>query len=104
MGVVFILVMWAWVPFRVEMPMALQFWQNLLSFDDGGIRYRRLVFAAAYVGVAVALDGIQHIARDEVVFLRWPRLAQAFLLATVVFFVILVSAGTESQPFVYQGF
>lgn len=104
MGVVFLLVMWAWVPFRVEMPVALQFWQTLLSFGDSGLRYRRLIFVAVYVGFAIALDIIQYRSRDEVVFLRWPRLAQAFLLATVVFFVILVSAGTETQPFVYQGF
>lgn len=104
MGVVFMLVMWAWVPFRLEMPLALQFWQQLLTFGDFGLRYRRLVFAAAYVLIAVTLDVLQRHYRDEVVFLRWPRPVQGFLLATVIFLVVLLSAGTVTTPFVYQGF
>jgi alginate O-acetyltransferase complex protein AlgI len=104
MGIVFILVMWAWVPFRMEMPVAIDFWQQLLTFDDFGLRYRRLVFAVGYVVVAVALDILQYRYRDEVVFLRWPRLAQSFILATVIFLIIIVSVGTVTQPFVYQGF
>jgi alginate O-acetyltransferase complex protein AlgI len=104
MGVVFILVMWAWVPFRMEMPVAIEFWQQLLIFGDFGLRYRRLLFAVAYVLAAVLLDVVQRRYRDELVFLRLPRLAQSFLLATVIFLVILVSAGVVAQPFVYQGF
>lgn len=104
MGTVFILVMWAWAPFLMEMPEAIQFWKQLLSFGEFGLHYRRLILAAGYVLVAVALDFVQHHFRDEVVFLRWPRLVQAFLLATVVFLVIIVSAGTVTKPFVYQGF
>jgi alginate O-acetyltransferase complex protein AlgI len=104
MGIVFILVMWAWVPFRMEMPVAIEFWQQLLTFGDFGLRYRRLVFAVGYVIVALALDIVQYRYRDEVVFLRWPRLAQSFILATVIFLIIIVSAGTGTQPFVYQGF
>ncbi|MFO7679730.1 MAG: MBOAT family O-acyltransferase [Chloroflexota bacterium] len=104
MGVVFILVMWAWVPFRMEISLAIEFWQQLLSFGDFGLRYRRLLFAVVYVLAAVLLDVVQHHYRDEVIFLRWPRLARSFLLATVIFLVILVSAGVVAQPFVYQGF
>jgi D-alanyl-lipoteichoic acid acyltransferase DltB (MBOAT superfamily) len=104
MGIVFILVMWAWVPFRVEMPVAVEFWKQLLSFGEFGLRYRRLVFVAAYVLASVALDIVQRYYNDEVVFLRWPRLAQAFFLATVLFLVFIVSQGNNVEPFVYQGF
>jgi len=104
MAVVFVLVMWAWVPFRLEMPVAIQFWQQLLSFGSSGLRYRRIVFAAAYVFVAVALDLMQRRYQDEVIFLRWPRLAQAVALATVIFLVMIISSDTVSEPFVYQGF
>lgn len=103
-GVVFILVMWAWVPFRMELPVAIEFWQQLLSFNDFGLRYRRLVFSVVYVLAAVMLDVMQRYYQDECLFLRWPRLAQSFLLAAVLFFIIIVSFGTVTQPFVYQGF
>jgi D-alanyl-lipoteichoic acid acyltransferase DltB (MBOAT superfamily) len=104
MGIVFILVMWAWVPFRVEMPMAIEFWKQLLSFGEFSLHYRRLFFAAGYVLASVALDIAQRYYRDEVVFLRWPRLVQAALLATVVFLLLIVSQGDNVEPFVYQGF
>jgi D-alanyl-lipoteichoic acid acyltransferase DltB (MBOAT superfamily) len=104
MAVVLLLVMWAWVPFRVEMPVAIEFWQQLLTFGDFGLRYRRLVFAVGYVIVAVLLDIVQWHYRDEVVFLRWPRLIQASFFAVIIFLIILVSAGTATTPFVYQGF
>jgi D-alanyl-lipoteichoic acid acyltransferase DltB (MBOAT superfamily) len=104
MGVVFLLVMWAWVPFRVEMPLAIEFWKRLLAFGDFGLRYRRLVFAIGYLIVAVLLDLIQWYYQDEVVFLRWPRLIQASVLAAVIFLIILVSGDAEITPFVYQGF
>ncbi|HRQ37264.1 MAG TPA: MBOAT family O-acyltransferase [Chloroflexota bacterium] len=104
MGVVFLLVMWAWVPFRMEMPVAIEFWKQLLSFGEFSLPYRRLAVAVSYILVSVGIDFVQHHYHDEVVFLRWPRLAQAFLLATVIFLVIIVSVGTVTKPFVYQGF
>lgn len=104
MGIVFILVMWAWVPFRVEMPVAIEFWKQLLSFGEFGLTYRRLIFASGFVIASVALDFIQRHYQDEVAFLRWPRFAQAFLLATVLFLVFIVSQGDNVEPFVYQGF
>lgn len=104
MGIVFLLVMWAWVPFRLEMPLALEYWRHLLTFDQFGIRYRRLFFAAVYILVAVLLDLVQYRSHDEVVFLQWPRPVQGFLLATVIFLVVIMSAGGVATPFVYQGF
>ena len=68
------------------------------------MRYRRLVFAAGFVLASVALDIVQRKYQDEVVFLRWPRLVQAALLAIVVFLILIVSQGDNVEPFVYQGF
>jgi alginate O-acetyltransferase complex protein AlgI len=103
-GIVFILVMWAWVPFRLEMPDAIEFWKQLLTFGEFGLHYRRLVLVAGYVLLSVAIDIIQRYAKDEVVFLRWPRVAQAALLATVIFLTIILTQGSIGEPFVYQGF
>jgi uncharacterized membrane protein len=84
--------------------MAIEFWKQLLSFGEFSPHYRRLFFVAGYVLASVALDIVQRYYRDEVVFLRWPRLVQAALLATVVFLLLIVSQGDNVEPFVYQGF
>lgn len=105
MGIVFVLVMWAWVPFRLEMPLTLEFWQQLLNLGDlAGFHHRRLVLAVGYLLLSAAIDFVQWHGRDELIFLRWPRVAQAFALATALFLLILVNAGSEVTPFVYQGF
>jgi hypothetical protein len=36
--------------------------------------------------------------------LRWPRLAQATLLALAILAVFLMSQANTGAPFVYQGF
>ncbi len=104
MLIVFVLVMVAWVPFRVEMPIAVQFWKQLLNFGTFDIRYRRIVLAFGYILVTFLIDILQRRYQDEVMFLRWPSLAKAAALAIVIFLVIIVSSGTVPEPFVYQGF
>ncbi len=104
MGIVFILVMWAWVPFRVEMLVAVEFWKQLLSFGELGLRYRRIILATAFVLASVTLDIVQRYSNDEAVFLHWPRFVQAALLAGVIFLTLIVSQGDNIEPFVYQGF
>jgi hypothetical protein len=104
MGIVFILVMWAWVPFRVEMPIAIEFWKQLLGFGDFGLRYRRLFVAAGYVIASLSLDIVQRYYRDDVVFLRWPCPLQVALLAAINFLTLIVSHGDYVKPFVCQGF
>ncbi len=104
MGVVFVLTIFAWVPFRVEMPVAIELWQSLLALGNFGLQYRRLGLAFIYILLALAIDVIQKRTNDEFVFLRWPRLAQAFAIATIIFLTIIISLGTVSEPFVYQGF
>jgi uncharacterized membrane protein len=86
------------------MPIAWQLWRQLLSLGTFHLQYKRLVLALGYVFVSLALDIVQRRYQDEVVFLRWPRLVQAAALAAVIFLVIIVSSGTASEPFVYQGF
>jgi alginate O-acetyltransferase complex protein AlgI len=104
MAVVFVLVMWAWVPFRLEMPEALAYWRQLLVFGDFSLQHRRLALAAGYVAASLVIDVVQRWFQDEVVFLRWPRPAQAFLLAAALFLLIIISAGQTTEVFVYQGF
>lgn len=104
MATVTTLVLLAWVPFRLELPAALHFWQALVTWNGLGIQHRRLLIALALVGVGLAGDWAQARQRDEFVFLRWPRLAQAGLLGLILFAVWIVAATDAPQPFVYQGF
>ena len=104
MGIVFVLVIFAWVPFRVEMPVAIDLWRSLLSLGHFGLQYKRLALAFLYIFLALAIDIIQRRTNDEFVFMRWPRFAQAFSMAVIIFLVIIVTLGAEAEPFVYQGF
>jgi alginate O-acetyltransferase complex protein AlgI len=101
---VFALVTLAWVPFKLEPAAALAFWGGLLNWSSLDLQHRRLFIALAVVAVAIALDWMQRRHDDEVAFLRWPRPAQAALLATTIVLVWIVTAGDPPPPFVYQGF
>ena len=102
---IFIFVILAWVPFRWELPEAIEFWRSLFNWSSFAINYRRLFLAAPLIVGAIGLDWLQYHYQDEVVFLRWPRLAQAFCLAVVLLFVFIsTGGGSVGEPFVYQGF
>lgn len=104
MIIIFVLVIIAWVPFRWELPVALEVWQGLLNWSSFAIRYRRLFLVAPLLVLAVGLDWVQHRSQDEFIFLRWPRLAQATGLAMVMFLLFITAEGETGTPFVYQGF
>jgi hypothetical protein len=99
------LVILAWVPFRWELPAALEFWKGLLNWSSFGIGYRRMLLVVPIIIGALGLDWVQYHYGDKVVFLRWPRLAQAFCLAVVLLFLFIVTGGGGvGEPFVYQAF
>jgi D-alanyl-lipoteichoic acid acyltransferase DltB (MBOAT superfamily) len=102
--IIFTFVILAWVPFRWELPATFEFWRGLLNWSSLAINYRRLFLVAPIVAGAIGLDWLQYHYQDEVIFLRWPRLAQAFCLATVLLFIFISSGGDVGEPFVYQGF
>jgi len=53
---------------------------------------------------ALWLDWVQYRRGDELVFLRWRRLAQAALLALAILAIFLATQTDTGAPFVYQGF
>jgi len=96
------LVVLAWVPFRApDVPRALDYWQGMLDFSD--LR-RPTVRVFVVILPALWLDWVQYRRGDELVFLRWPRLAQAALLALAILALFLTSQVDTGAPFVYQGF
>jgi alginate O-acetyltransferase complex protein AlgI len=102
MLVVVTLVVLAWVPFRApDVPRALEYWQGMLDFSD---MRRPTVRVFVVILPALWLDWVQYRRGDELVFLRWPRLVQATLLALAILALFLVAQTDTGAPFVYQGF
>lgn len=99
------LVTLAWVPFRLELPAALQYWQGLFRWEYMGMAYpRELKVGLVFLVPIILLDWLQWRYQDEVFIFRWPRLIQAVVLASVLFLIFLGSALDGAPPFVYQGF
>jgi D-alanyl-lipoteichoic acid acyltransferase DltB (MBOAT superfamily) len=104
MGIVFILVSFAWVPFIMEIPVALSYWKGMFDWTYPIIRYRRIFLAVPLIALTLLIDWLQRHYQDEGFVLRWPRLAQASLLAfSIILFAILMQS-EQAEPFVYQGF
>ncbi len=99
----FVLVALAWVPFHnsADLNGTLLYWWGLLRWDHLAVPDLRI---AIVVVVALLLDWIQVRAKDEVIFVRWPLLARASLLAVVILVIALTLQADTGAPFVYQGF
>jgi D-alanyl-lipoteichoic acid acyltransferase DltB (MBOAT superfamily) len=104
MGIVFVLVILAWVPFRWELPAAFEFWAALLNWSDISIRYRRLFFVMPFLLASLVIDLFQYWKQDEFVFLKWPLSVRAACMALVLLLVFITTGGDFEQPFVYQAF
>ena len=103
--VTFVLVTLAWVPFRLEFPYAFYYWRGLLEWGNLGIVYWRELFVGLlYLIPIIALDWLQWRYQDEVFILRWPTLAKALVLASVLFLIFVASPTDGGPQFVYQGF
>ena len=103
-GVVFFLVLMAWVPFRMEMPIAIIYWKTMLNFSNLSIQSGRLLLILAYIGFWMLIDWLLYRQRNEFFWLRFPKFAQAGLLAAFFLLVLIASATETSTPFIYQGF
>jgi alginate O-acetyltransferase complex protein AlgI len=104
MGAVFLFVILAWVPFRWELPAALELWGALLNWSVIGIGYRRLLLVLPILLGSLLIDLLQYRKNDEFVFLKWSPLARAACMAVILLFVFIVTGGDFEQPFVYQAF
>ena len=102
--ITFLIVILAWPPFAMRIPFALNFWQQLLVGNLFGMRDYRILFSLALLLPAIWLDWIQYNKADESFFLEQKPITQAFMLATVVMLLILITSLNAGQPFVYQGF
>jgi hypothetical protein len=89
------------LPFLLPLPVAFAYLRAMLSMDPmGPLDLRVLVLLVP----SFLLDAWQYHARQETPFLRWPRWAQATLLAVVMLLIFLVTRTDTVTPFVYQEF
>ena len=57
-----------------------------------------------YIVPSLWLDWMQARHGEATVFMHWPRLQRAALMAGAIVLWVVMSAGTGPTPFVYQGF
>ena len=118
----FSLAVLAWVPFRMELPVALQYWQGLIKWtmpDFKGLGLAIIgwnpLWSWSPLGLpnpllivmlilAIALDAQQHRAGSEEWLLNWPRWAQVLLVFALLLVALLAFFADTTAPFVYQGF
>jgi D-alanyl-lipoteichoic acid acyltransferase DltB (MBOAT superfamily) len=103
-SIVFVLVSLAWVPFVMDLPIALDYWRGMFDWAYPVIRYRRILLAIPLFIVVLLFDWLQRRYQDDEFFLRWPRLVQASLLAGCIFILMILLQADQPEPFVYQGF
>jgi D-alanyl-lipoteichoic acid acyltransferase DltB (MBOAT superfamily) len=99
--IVFFLVIMAWVPFNMNIPITIEYWRGLFDWSSiSAPDFRVLII----IMPALLIDIVQHRDKNEVVFLEWPRFVQAALLAFAILAIFLVTRADAGAPFVYQGF
>src|SRR5581483_10301173 len=93
-AVVFVAAVLALIPFRMELPVAAAFTRCLATAAAWTAPDPRL----GLVVVSFWLDWVQW-RRGELVFLRWPRLVRAGLLAAAALATFLATRGDAGPPF-----
>jgi hypothetical protein len=89
---VFVLVMLAWVPFRMDLPTALSYWRTmLLGWAGPQITDPR---PWVLIALTLGLDWL-HLHGGELAYLKWPLLARAgaIALALLGLFIALTADG-----------
>ena len=98
---VFGLSCWALVALRLPVAQALLFWRQLATGPIGSLPEARLLL---YMLPSLWLDWMQIRQGEDTVFMPWPRLARAAMLATAVLLWFALYGAVAPTAFVYQGF
>lgn len=103
-GIIFLLVILAWVPFRMEMPIATEYWLGVLNFTNFSMISKKLLLILAYLGFWIVVEWQFYRFKDEFLLIKFPKWAQAMLFAGAVVLLIIASSSQSRPPFIYQGF
>ena len=115
-AVVFVLAVLAWVPFRMSMPVALDYWQGLLSPASWANTWATFNVNDKYtfvyvldVGLLISLSMFVDIIQrrfGEFALIRTPAWVRALVvdIALIIIIAALIAQNQASTPFIYQGF
>ena len=98
---VMVLALAAFAVFSMDLRVAGQFFQQLLSFDRWTLPSSRVFLVMI---PSLWIDYVQGRHRDDLATPAWPRPARAGLMALAMLLLFLFSQTTVSEPFIYQGF
>jgi hypothetical protein len=122
---IFVLVVLAWIPFRMELAIAWQYLVRMLTPSDwikpdfwllrmyliGKTQVNSWTeFSLPDIRVfillipALLLDWKQSQHKDETFFTKWPGWGKALFLAVLILVVVLLAFAETGTPFIYQGF
>ncbi|HWQ46557.1 MAG TPA: hypothetical protein VN376_06800, partial [Longilinea sp.] len=121
---VFIFTVLAWVPFRLPLQQAFDFYRAMLPTSTRIHSYgvilsdlvNRIPIPATWsiffpdtrvlilIVVSIILDLITNKLRGEVGILQTPRWVQIVALTTALFLLLFLSLASYETPFIYQGF
>lgn len=108
---VFVLAVLAWIPFRMELPIAWQYLSGLLTLGEwhtwGGIDWQFHFYwiVGILVLITFMMDRVEYHG-GELAYLRLNPYVQALLINVVLLmmFVVLTARQNSPPPFIYQGF
>jgi D-alanyl-lipoteichoic acid acyltransferase DltB (MBOAT superfamily) len=122
---IFVLVVLAWIPFRMELAIAWQYLVRILTPSDW-IKPNFWLLRMYLIGKtqvnswtefnlpdirvfillipALLLDWKQSQHKDETFFTKWPVWGKALFLAVLILVVVLLAFAETGTPFIYQGF
>jgi alginate O-acetyltransferase complex protein AlgI len=122
---IFVLVVLAWIPFRMELAIAWQYLVRMLTLSDwikpNFWLLRMYLIGKTHVNSwtefnlpdirvfillipALLLDWKQSQHKDETFFTKWPGWGKALFLAVLILVVVLLAFAETGTPFIYQGF
>lgn len=101
---VFILVILAWVPFRMNLTTALNYWRGMLNLTNFSLNSKILLVLLVFLGFVTFLEWILYRYQDRIVGYRVPQWVQAGIMAAALYIILIASSSGTQTPFIYQGF
>ena len=101
---VVVLIIFAWTPFRMEMPLVMEYWLSLFNASKLIYFSTRLLLILFYISFWVFIDWQIYRSKDEFIYMKFPKWAQALLFAGALLLIIIALAGRSQPSFIYQGF
>lgn len=102
--IIFLLVVLAWVPFKMELPTATLYWLSMFNLANLGGISKKLVLIILYLGFWTIVEWQMYRRKDEFLCLKFPAWVKGSLFAGAVVLIIIATSNQAETTFIYQGF